>query len=535
MGLQLASLRQRNRNSEADATDTTVKSANAFVACDHGCSTVVDKQPGSFLIPTAEDQCRCPWLEDGQGSCAEMARRLLVIRRVCERLSSVSPAQRPRSMPAFANFTRSSRRVRTYTVNPQNLLPYLECLPQATRDIVMSQPVPGLIPQHLLESPSQETIRKTTRGWNRLLEEGWVDRNGAGEHARWIQANASNLCEYSAEELYRALCQLGRSPFNEHDDWCCFHTRLSGVLCTGLAESSAHKSLGCIPEKSWNNYHAHKHCVVRKVPMPFGCSGTFFGVGGTNFKAFVSQLQQNASKVCVLQPPQVLLNVKHFGCPKSAGTLTVTFIWNRWELKQVAAGAAAKVDAFIAETMHSIVLHISEIRSQRIEAGAVRRERRAEAAFKAGEEYHEQRLRDRETKRHRRNDSALRGLELPAAGLSASFGVLRPSRKEVGQQRRRAFMKEKRRQLLAACLELHPSAAQDDRTKQMRVAKPSRSGAGRRLARHLHACRGVVAEQAFETLLAASRASNTCPRRTARSERTSRQQTRLATLRWHCD
>lgn len=482
----------------------------------------------------------CPWLDEVGLSLAERARRQLVLRRVCKRILATSPEQRPRSLAAFANFTGVARRVRTYTVPPAELLQSLQDVPEEVSKYLLSQPRPSIIPESLLETPCDKTICQAASRWNRLCKQ--VRGGGIAEQVRWIQAHAYVQCEYAAQQVAEALCDLQIVGCGSDDSPHDFHGQ--AMLEFEVRELMPVPEF--LPETPWSTYRPKLHTVVRRVPLPAGCARSFVGSGGAAVKSLISRLQLQAQKTDVMMPLSIHLNTKMSNGRDSAGMVELRVEWQRWERKAAALEAATRVLNTSSELAHVLSGHICEIYVQLLARSAGRRDQRAKNREEWGRVYHEERRTEREQRRACTNDSAIRGLQLPPAGISRCPGAPRPNRKDVAQQRRRVLLQQKRKRLLQACDELHgalvvlPCTAKPalSSSGSMRLP-PHTTGAARRLLRHLHSCKGEVAEQALDSLNACCAAAHRqcpvakkvqSPKRTYRKE--NRQRRRAMATDW---
>lgn len=491
-------------------------------------------QPASYC-PFATPSCA--WLDEAGLSSAELARRRLVLRCVCKRILLTPPHQRPRSLSAFANFTRAARRIRTYTVRPAELLRNLDDVPEEVRLYISSQPRPDIYPECMLEMPDSTIIGRVCLRWNRLRKHGSLRVSGFAEQVRWIQSNAFVQRECSAALVAEALQDLRLFTCGKGDSSKdhCSQAMMSEVACDKalpLPES--------IPEAPWSIHHPKLHSVVRRVRLPAGCAGIFFGHGGAGLKSLVSQLQSHAQSTDVLLPLIVSLKVQLSSGRGSAGIVELKVVWKRWEQKAAAVKGATDVFNMTNTLAQMLTQHIGEIHQQNFTRFASHRERRAVKSQEWGRAYHEEQRMNR-LKRHLCTcESAVRGLQLPPAGISRQFGAPRPNRKEVAQQRRRASLKQKRQRLLYACAELglwvpacsrnpgHLGAVQTASSHYCRPA-PCGTGATHRLVQHLHSCQEEEAEKALQSFIAAKRV---CRRPKLPRQQRNRQQQRAMAISW---
>lgn len=424
--------------------------------------------------------------------------------------------------------------MRTYTVNPAELLHHIQGVPSEIIPFFAEVEVPCCIDSCLLELPEASVIGKVNASWKRLEEQGWVKKSAPAEWARWIQANAIVQREYTAREVTNALCDLQLLAIED------FGESLDSVRCLEMLPLPDLY----VPEKPWSSLRPIHHNVVRTVALPAGCAGAFFGKGGANLTLLLSQLRSVLAETDVLNPPEVNLAVSMCqGTRKCPGCVDIKVKWERWERSGAALPAANKVDAKVNEIKEVVTQNIYSIYHARMQKSVAWRRRRAERAWAYGTAFHAMRRAERNEKRQCPTASAKRGLELPPTGISRKFAPARPNRKDMLQQRRRAMLREKRERLLRACDELSLSQAQHMCSKPtahvdaLRAAsgnsfnfKPCGTGAARRLLKQLHTCQGEVAEKALESLSCA-RASVTKRRPQEKPRKQNRQHSKLMAIR----
>lgn len=501
-------------------------------------SPLADTGPGASpehaqLAPmSALLQRSCRWLDAADTSLIERTRRLAVLHRVCNAILAASPDRRPCSLPAFGNFTKRVRRVRTYTVDPKDMIECLDEVSAEVRQMICSQPRPCIIPEAMMETPPAKATNQAARCWNQLRKQETFASSGAQEQLRWIQSRAFVECIYSSDEVVQALSDLHLLPWDGASPCKDQYGR-------AMSEAACRISLTVpefFPEAPWSTYRPKLHNVLRRVQLPVGCAGAFFGNGGASLRSLSCSFKLHAQRCAVLSPPSVRISVKTYslyGGRSSVGMVELKVAWCRWERKGAALEAADKVFKVANELEHVLRQHIGAIHAARLNKLAERREKRAERRQEWGRAYHEQRRMERMEKLLHSNDSALRGLQLPPAGISQRFGAPRYNRKDVAQQRRRASLREKRKCLLRACDELGLLEAPSlQKRGHPNMPAPSGTGAAGRLLKHLCSCQEEVAQQALDNLNVCRDEATRMHQPKQRQQRRCRQQRRMDAMDW---
>jgi len=193
------------------------------------------------------------------------------------------------------------------------------------------------------------------------------------------------------------------------------------------------------------------------------------------------------------------------------------------------------------ELQQVVFQHVNEIYARRLTMLARHRSKQRKIFQERGRAYHEKERIARHTKLNAKDDSACRGLELPPPGISKKHGSPCLNRKDVGKQRRRALLWEKRKTALQACCALgFPQApsSQESIDAQIRPAgknvanKGSINGPARRMLNHLSSCSDESAMLALGSLASVRKAADrpiNQPKH--RRQKQSRQQKRMMDVR----
>jgi len=444
-----------------------------------------------------------PWITEAGLSLVERRRRVAVLHQTCSAIVAVAPQQRPSSLGAFANFTRSARKISTFTVAPSALLRHLDDVPAELANHPELQP--SCVEPSLLEEPPAILPHHVRRQWG--IQKESVAKGDFTTFVRWIKTVAAVARTYSAEEVAEALAELqlfSRSVNQEVADFGC---DMSEARMFELLPREEH-----LPLRPACKQHALQvHDFVRTVPMPAGCAGAFLGKCGSASKRLTSQLQSVAAKVQVCSPPAVQLRLHSFGGHTKLGTVQLTMRWHRFERTRPQAKMAMHhIQALVSELHQIVAESVASIYRDRLTALFNRRADRAEIRWEACRAYHEARLLERRMKQASPNDSASRGLLLPPHGVSRQH---QSGRKGMARQRWRAAMHQKRKDLLLACGELGLFKAPCARLVKQHAGQldacraanglsnrppPCGTGAAQRLMQQLSACNGETALEALD-------------------------------------
>mmetsp|Transcript_78597 Transcript_78597/g.172290 ORF Transcript_78597/g.172290 Transcript_78597/m.172290 type:complete len:566 (+) Transcript_78597:102-1799(+) len=151
-------------------------------------------------------------------SCIESARQILVLHAVCDRLESVEPCRRPRSLKSFENFTRKARSIKTYTLDWQAV----------AASLGVSVKVFQLVRQECKETPTELQLALIRRRFEIAKD------LPPSQLPAWIQAQTYVAKSYSAEQVLAKM-------------------RTAGIL-TGPEDFGASMVLhpdALLPEKRW--------------------------------------------------------------------------------------------------------------------------------------------------------------------------------------------------------------------------------------------------------------------------------------------
>lgn len=447
--------------------------------------------PGPFPTPSMGRA----WIEASGCSEAERRRRILALHQTCTRLLAVPPAQRPRSLNAFANFTRRARQVCSNTISPLDVLQRLDSVPGGLANHPHLQ-AGGRIPKNLREQPTDAMVRCIQRRWDSHRQTSLGDPVEA--LMVWVKDASIVRQRYSAEEIAAALCHLKFFQAGSGDAPADFGSDLSSADASRLLPA-----VQVVPTHScmWSTFRA-------TGSMPPGCAGAFFGRRGAACQAFAADLQRLANEAWAHQghtdtEPQVRLSVKE-------GMVYIALDILQWESSQV-LGAASEVDILVRRLQRALATHLMHIYSRRLTTARNRRERHAEIRRAWAGAYHRQRRTAREAKRQ--EASSVRALQLPPAGISSGRGfVSAVTRKDIARHRRQSALQQKRKDLLQAYCSMslqnssrHERTLRDGNGRSSRQA-PGQTGRARRLMRHLNACKEETAQQALECLAAVAAA-----------------------------
>jgi hypothetical protein len=403
--------------------------------------------------------------------------------------------------------------------------------------LLKSQVRPDIIPNELLEEPSEETIRTARSKWEKI-DKSSLSKN-CKMHVKWLETAAHVARVYPAQEVVTAFIELGL-----------FSATSYGQDLTDAQVSKLLPKKEFLPEMPWSRFVPVRHHMCHTITIPASCSGSFIGVGGANSRAFTLQLQEHAAEIDVLSAPRVQLNVRLPNGKRSRGTVELhIYYWAQYESPLVARSASLKVAA-IAKEFHQVVIQrINEIFVRRLTILAHRRNKRAERFQEAGRAYHETKRHARRERLNAKDDSACRGLELPPEGISRKNGNPSLNRKDVGKQRRRALLWEKRKHALQACcvLGFFDAPCFEDRSSitvdapwrcgllsDAQIRKPSKehngrvTGVARRMLKHLSSCSDESASKALDNLASVRKAADRPVKQPKhRQQKLSRQQNRM--------
>mmetsp|Transcript_94124 Transcript_94124/g.196389 ORF Transcript_94124/g.196389 Transcript_94124/m.196389 type:complete len:564 (+) Transcript_94124:86-1777(+) len=150
--------------------------------------------------------------------CIEPARQISVLHAVCDRLESVEPCRRPRSLKSFENFTRKARSIKTYTLDWQAV----------AASLGVSVKVFQLVRQECKETPTELQLALIRRRFEIAKD------LPPSQLPAWIQAQTYVAKSYSAEQVLAKM-------------------RTAGIL-TGPEDFGASMVLhpdALLPEKRW--------------------------------------------------------------------------------------------------------------------------------------------------------------------------------------------------------------------------------------------------------------------------------------------
>lgn len=449
----------------------------------------------------------CSWLLNV--SEVERRRRLLALHRTCERLLAVEPAHRPRSLDAFARFTKQARQVRSFSISPVQLAERLGCAWAVVEELKDLRP-PGLLVHDGLEEDVDDEVLHHVR--QRLRHVRGMTAKG---EAQFIESVAAVTRCYEAVEVVAALREVGLLGESlDHVDarsvlsWELLASRLSKMpfLCCATWRSMQSaldtRITGSVSE------------VVFKltVTLPLGCAGSFIGVRASGLETKMRSLNERAKDLPVSCPPTVVLKAVR---PKTEdgqqiksgpSCLLVVLRWSD-SLELTDAGREDKKNA-VRAFAHSIAGEITdevqgEYRRQ-LQKSSRLREAHKESYWQQGEEYHAERR--RVAAERRLESGAARAVRLPEAGHQEPFARHRRGRHHHLRYRRAAAAWEKRKVLLrvAATLTLWPEPWE----------KIAGSPSARRFLRQVKSCSAEEGEAAVEALRA-SRCAADAPCRTS--------------------
>jgi len=417
-------------------------------------------------------------------TAAEAGRRQDVLRRACDKLIVVSSANRPRTIEAFARFVRPLLRVRSHTVRPADLLPFLDGVSVEVAEMVRGRAKHFACPPSQIEAfPERRLVALQTRWARQSL-------GSTGAQVRWIEAAAFVECTYGADTLVLALHALGLVKL-----------RGEGLDCSDLSVDRLCSVLPltlCVPERDPSP--VAKRCATFVVQLPKICMGAFFGKGGVGIRETEHQFLEYIAKSALLAPTALKLQVcrpqkddslREF-CP---GRIKLQLLWSvgSWQLEFLRRRETSRrAVACAKELAAKLKAHVTELYLERLEHNAERRQQRTVALEEVGRRFHEMR-RMQQTKRQE-DGGALRALDLPPAGIRCKMTAGRGKL----AQRRRADEKEKRKRMLRA------NAVLESGLPAGRSRRQVRSDARRMLRQAKSCCDKEVVNEVFEHVHACS-------------------------------
>mmetsp|Transcript_78593 Transcript_78593/g.172266 ORF Transcript_78593/g.172266 Transcript_78593/m.172266 type:complete len:587 (+) Transcript_78593:101-1861(+) len=238
-------------------------------------------------------------------SCIESARQILVLHAVCDRLESVEPCRRPRSLKSFENFTRKARSIRTYTLDWQAVAAALGLSLQ-------------YFPQECKETPTELQLAQIRKRFEVVKATG----TSPPDLQAWIEAESYVAKFYSAEEILAELRKVGilsgpddfGASMVEHSYWD-FLPKTQSLPVTAQEASKA----------MWVDRFANKNIVslaTFKLRLPQkgtrgrgSIVGLLLGRRGSRIKAELEALKQRlaAAEVPV---SKVLCSLGRRGCDR---------------------------------------------------------------------------------------------------------------------------------------------------------------------------------------------------------------------------
>lgn len=266
-----------------------------------------------------------------------------------------------------------------------------------------------------------------------MEREGWVARSSVAEVARWIASQAFVESRYRPLDLVRALCMLGLVEGSLAGDEAPIDcTKLTAAACTSALAALRGPACSCFPAGT-----AAK--VVSIYPLG---KSAFIGKRGSGICRVRCELRKKLADLAARGSVSLRVHTN---------TVVITA-----ELAALPAGTSSQV---ILDALGGVVR--ADVR-WRVQKRYGERKHRQQCRQEQGRQYHQE-LRIQRILR-RELPGAARALSLPERGVDGfgAVAVRRPGkptgpvperllRKGAGLRRRRAWLRQKRRELLRAC------------------------------------------------------------------------------------
>lgn len=398
---------------------------------------------------------------------------------------------RPRSLEAFAHFTKLARQVRSFTVSPAALGHHLAGVSEAALDELRQLDPPAGVGA-LSEDLPADLVQRVQHRWHHLPQ------MPVRAQAKWIQSASAVSQTYDAAVVVQALRDLGL--FEDDDDFG--GPRLSLDLLGRLAP--AFPGLCLAP---WSTVAQGRQSWLRvRLVLPAGCVGAFVGLGGSAIKARAQRLSDRVASAAIpfVGGPRVQLSVVFPAVPGSRTrnapcVLSLTLQWVAMAATALDRETmGAEMQAKAQTLKHELQAELEATYRLWLDNARRLRQSITEAHLQQGREYHEGRR--HELALRRAQPSASRAVLLPPADHCESY--TRHRTRHFPEYRRALAARQKRKELLRI-------AVSCDVAGPLPHGLAAPSGA-RRLQRQLRCCSVDVAEAALAALRVARKAAD-CP------------------------